>query len=373
MSDLRDYGLAVERDVVPPDLADLVEVAQRRRRQRLVALGALATVVVVAGALAGVGGWVAPERGAPPAHRGSGPTAPLPPSAWTAEDIVGHPDAVVLYSIDAADPAHRLASVPASDHDGRVTVWFRCSTGDSTPYVSDCLGERAGAIEVSGGRGAPLLVEIEDEFMAYSLEYVGGGRFFVNGAPPARPDALLGAGMTEPLWLTVSPDPAPVAPGQDLLLCSALPPCTIDLDTATLTPVAVPGLADYDFGLWADSTEIGLWGIAAKGDEEPALVLQDRPTGTLREVPIVGAPPMVLPIDVPAGVMAYFTNEDCCLPAFHNMPILRLLHVSTDQGKTWRVLAVPDGIEGSLDQERYVTHLPTLPEGWEDWPEADDG
>jgi DNA-directed RNA polymerase specialized sigma24 family protein len=51
-----------------------------------------------------------------------------------AADLVEHPDAVVLWSIDAGDGETRLAGLPADDADGWIVAWFRC--GDRVTTVT---------------------------------------------------------------------------------------------------------------------------------------------------------------------------------------------------------------------------------------------
>jgi hypothetical protein len=150
--------------------------------------------------------------------------------------------------------------------------------------------------------------------------------------------------------------------------------CTLDLSGQRLTPVEVPAATDQD--MWSIETSGGLWGvtwhIGSSGMTSDVIV--QTPDGTFETRTPRATTGHIVPLNVPEGLIAIFSfHVD---PDFggrpsgwHNLPILGLLNVSTDGGLTWRTLDVPPEITGSLDPNLYVSYLPLLPDGWENWPD----
>jgi hypothetical protein len=152
--------------------------------------------------------------------------------------------------------------------------------------------------------------------------------------------------------------------------------CTIDVAGRRLTLVALP---KYPIAHWSTQTTGGFWGLFREDHDYMSgnrLVVQTA-GGGLEERWVRGAlgADMELALNAPPGTIAVFSryvdpkSDLCCPQGWHNLPILSLLHVSTDRGQTWRILKVPEGVKGSLDPRLYVTYLTLLPDGWQSWPE----
>ena len=395
LSDLYALRDDVESALRAPALEDLVAVAQSRQRTRLAlaAVAAVAAVAVVAAlSMTGGGGGRAlvpatnPTSAAGPVVTASALPSTLPApwtppapdgrwrgdaaAGWTASDIIEHPEAVVLWSIDAGDTPYRMPGVRGEDADGAVIAWHRCGNPATTVYVSDCTDRSAVILEVrSDDPALPRLVI--DPFTAYpsDVRYVGNGTFYISG--PGSEPLLAKAGWQRPLPLGRAAIPVEPTPGVTVPCYwpeTANGVCILDVSRQLLTVVEVPR---YESSSWSSQSRDGFWGVARRNTEGGSgdRIVVQRTDGTFEEFVLPGYDRYVVPTGVPEGVMAVFSQPVSDQPAgWHNLPILGVLHVSTDQGRTWSTYAVPKGLNGSLDPTRYVTYLPSLPADWTTWP-----
>jgi RNA polymerase sigma-70 factor (ECF subfamily) len=313
------------RQVQPPALATLVDVARRRRRRlRWAALGGatLCLFVLAAGFLLGS------EDDSPP--------APRPPEAasWTPEQIRYHPEAL------AGEPTY--ADVDRKDVAARV--WMLCT--------ARCRGwDRTRAMDRDDVAPRPDVrwtVEVTRDGFETSVlvpEFGEPGRvsfwrdeLFVVAQPQDAADCceesrhvVSADGDVVELTLVDPAEPRP-QPGITVVEGRLM---VIDLDAGTIAEVALPFIAGAV--QWAPTPSTWLWGLSGHsspaGDRQSFDAVWQEQQGYFRRHRLAVGPVSVgiEPVDE-VGTMA-FTEE--------RWDTGRLaLHLSEDRGRSWQRIEV---------------------------------
>jgi hypothetical protein len=306
------------------------------------ALVAAAVAAVLALALA-VGG--VELLGRRPVPAGSAPQLLVPD--WSADQIVGHPDAFVVKQLESHTQPRTT-----------LTVWKRCPHPD--PH-HDCLGREA--ITVVDGSGHRLLTLAAVTDSSQQPSPVGGGLlreigdglwYWVHRGPGPY---LLSATMAQPVQLTVLDRPTTHTIGAPSIECpDQVGLCTLDPNARTLERLALPDVPDTR---WATPTAqgCGLWGLAGVG-AHPRLVLQQR-DGSFASA------------DLPAGPNAITMAEggaNCEVAYYQSITENKdQLVVTLDHGNTWQIRQTPPPQVGG-----YYEHQPRdrflIPPHWADLP-----
>src|SRR3954452_24342194 len=263
MSDLTSFARETERRVPMPAFESVVARHDRERRQRALVACAAAVVAIAAvalGALA-LGRNTTDQLPSTPSPVQTSVTVP----PWTADEIVGHPDAWVAEQLESK-----------SDQRIVLTVWKRCAVPRPD---HDCLGREA--IAVVDGTDDRLLTlgPVTGSSQQPSLGSSGLYREVADGvwywAHVDPGPFLLSALMHGPVQLTVMDRPVPPPFGTSTVECAdGLGLCTLDPNARTLQRLAVPQL---DGIRWAVPNHEGcaLWGLAGAG-KDLRLVIQQR-------------------------------------------------------------------------------------------------
>jgi hypothetical protein len=352
MLDLHDYRAGLERDVVPPRLGTLVGVATARRRVRRSGIAAIAAATAVAAAL------VLAPKGRPDATPPAVTSSAVGVQAWTASDVVNHPNAENALAV-SSDPLF-LATSTTPDDTHSLRRWWRCLDRDHCVHPVPVQARTA--IEVRDGASGRHLVVLMPATETWavggelSLEqlvrYVGSGQWYLSqpiatGAAPV----LLSADEATPTSLTLTDGVVAPRAGQRAVWCGAWfgqdgplgAMCLLDPRALTLTRIDLPGGVE-----WSPSTVEGYRGTRV-GE-----VVEQLPDGTFRSSrPGDGVVTLVMPLVLPRGTLAvYEWRGDNTL----------WLRVSTDHGASWRVLEDPNG---GRSYDPYQ-----LPWNWNDWPKV---
>lgn len=258
MSDLKSFARATESRVSMPAFETLLarHHRQRRRHALLASVAAVAAVIAVALAVAILG-------------RSAGsrvPSAPTPAltsvavPGWSAEQIVGHPDAFVVEQLESR-----------SDRSIVLTKWKRCVR----PVADhDCLGREAMAVVDGTGHQLLVLGAVTGSSNQPSagdsglLREVGDGLWFWAHHQPGP--YLLSPVMSRPAQLTIMDHPVPPRYGTPAIECAdVVGLCTLDVNARTLERLALPDLRGIR---WAVPTSrgCGLWGLAGAGNDLPS-------------------------------------------------------------------------------------------------------
>ena len=351
MSDLMDLRRVADQ-LTPPDFADLVAVAGRRRRRTAAAgsLAVAATVAVVAVLTAQSG---RPDA-TPPAHSATPPGGSATAGPLTLEDLVQNPAATRGDTLRSPDGAGATA-----------TLWSRCRPwgGPAAPGSTTC----ALAIEVvRGTHSSNHLLPLTGYT---NVEALPDGWFYVDpnvGDPSPDGRGAVAFGSAPALLTADAPDPAdlrdlrsstllPARVGHDVVVCGLNRLCVVDLDRFALMGMDAPPLQ------WSDQQDSLLWGMG-----DTAAVWLDS-TGKVHRHPF----PETTRNGFGDGLVRQTTNGTM---AFYRVPAdlelekpwsgrQVLLTVSTDRGATWRVLRAPESARSFVAQS-------LLPDDWTQWPVA---
>ncbi len=347
MSDLREYGNGIVRDLEPPDFADLVRVSRRRRTIRNAAVtGPAVGALVVALVLGTAGQRRASEVPA---------TTPVPTTtatAWTAAEVIAGGSVVEKHTYDDGSGAE-------------VRNWRRCAA-DWSVVATDGMDVVQNpscrtAIEVTWPNGRRMALATGTRLMGRTTTYVGDGTFLVDGGDQPGALWLISPSRDAPKPVTEARDMVPPDPGTAWVAGPECP-CTLDRASATLSRIALPGGVE-----WARSTSGGFWGIWVSsnqaGDRQSFVatwVDADGPGGD--HVLTDDQPSQVTLADGGrAGEMAFYEQSlDGSQPGAPT-----LLHISTDRGVTWQIRVVPP----SEVADGLVTRGQLAPT-WRAWAQA---
>jgi hypothetical protein len=318
VSELSTFVIETERSVDLPVFEVMIATQRRgRRRRSAVAAGAaLAAVFAVALAVAGVG---ALGRSSGPV--GSAPRLLVPD--WTAEEVVGHPDAFVVRQLESrADPSTA------------VTVWKRCPEPRAD---HDCLGREAIAVVDGVGHHLVVLGAVTGSSQQPSLgddgllREVGDGVWYWAHLDPGP--YLLSAAMTEPAHLTVLDRPFTRSFGVPSIECAdRVGLCTLSQDARTLERLDLPQIPATR---WATPTArgCGLWGLAGVGGNLRLIIQQRDGSFATADLPD-DASSITLAEGGLSCEVAYYQGVAAA-------PVRDELVVSLDQGRTWHIRQVP--------------------------------
>lgn len=164
---------------------------------------------------------------------------------------------------------------------------------------------------------------------------------------------LVSESMREAVPLTWGPELAPRA-GIRWVHCPS-GPCTIDVSTRTLRQIDLPE-ADWD-----RNTVGGFWGLVTSGPGVvpvtfTAVWVDASGRESRRVIPLAQGGEGVR--NAAGGTTAAMTYYE-----LHQNGSARL-HVSTDRGRTWRILTVPIHVVDNLNTDSRLVP------GWESWPEV---
>ncbi|MGW5240292.1 hypothetical protein ACWEOW_15285 [Monashia sp. NPDC004114] len=342
MSDLRGFARDIERSIDLPDFEVMIAAQRRARRRRSAVAIAAAVAVVLALALA-VAGLSQLRTKQIPAR----PAPQLLVPGWTADQIVGHPDAFVVTQL-------RSRTHPTTV----LTLWKRCTQPRPD---HDCLGRDAIAVADGAGHRLATLAAVTGSSAQPSsggdglLREVGDGLWYWAHQDPGP--YLVSATMSQPMQLAVRDDATAHAFGVPSIECAdQVGLCTLDTNAGTLERLAIPHVPDIR---WATPTAdgCGLWGLAGVG-AKLSLVIQQR-DGSFASADLPNAPN--------STTMA--EGGPNCEVALYQGVVLDQdqLVVSLDQGKTWQIRQTPLPQVAGLGE-----HLPHdrsfIPPHWEDLP-----
>lgn len=341
MSDLTSFARETESRVRMPAFETLLARHHRERRRHALLASAAAVAAVLAVALA------VAALGHGPASRVPSAPAPVLTSVavpgWSAEQIVGHPDAFVLLQLESrSDPSIVL------------TKWKRCVV----PVADhDCLGREAMA--VVDGTGHQLLVlgavtgsgNQPSQGDSGLLREVGDGVWFWAHRQPGP--YLLSPVMRQPVQLIITGDPVPPRYGTPAIECAdGVGLCTLDVNARTLERLALPDLGGIR---WAVPTArgCGLWGLAGAGNDL-RLVIQQR-DGSFATASLSQHASMT---SLAEG------GTSCEVAVYQGMPNEQTQVVVTlDNGATWQVHRAPlPQVAGLVETVPHLRVL--LPPRW---------
>lgn len=341
-SDLAGFARDTRRSLDQPPFQVMILRRRRERRRRSVvaAGGAVAALLVVASASAGVGQFL--QRQLP-----SGPAIQLLLPEWTAEQVVGNPDAFVVTQLGSRT---HISTV--------LTVWKRCAQPRPD---HDCFGREAIAVADGTGHRLTALGAVTGSSQQPSLgddgllREVGAGLWYWAHQNPGP--YLVSATMSQPVHLTVLDRPVTNSFGVPGIECAdRVGLCTLNLNAAILERLALPGIPDTR---WATPTArgCGLWGLAGAGGNL-RLVIQQR-DGSFASADI--------PEDRAATEMAE-GGPDCEVAYYQSIAENKVqLVISRDQGRTWQIRQTPmPQVAGYLEQRPRLREL--IPPRWRQLP-----
>lgn len=343
MSDLTAFARDTERRVRQPAYEELVARHRRRQVRRVALLCAAAVLAVAAVALLPV------RVGRPSAERL--PALPAPEftsvavPGWSAEQMVGHPDAFVVTQLESR-----------ADRRTVLTVWKRCATPAPD---QDCLGREAiavvdgtghrlvalGAVTAASSRPSPQAPDLFRE--------VGDGLWYWAHVGPGP--YLLSPTLRQPVPLTVQDRAEAVPYGTPTVECAdGVGLCALDPDARTLQRIALPAV---DGVRWATPTAkgCGIWGLAAAGGD-PRLVVQQR-DGSFAAVALARTT---------TGITMAEGGPGCEVAVYQGVSdMVSELLVSLDDGATWQVrgpIPPPQHLAGLVEEKPRLRVL--LPARW---------
>jgi len=344
MSDLHSFARDTERSIDPPPFEVMIAARRRARRRSTVTVAAVvAAVLALALAVAGLSQLHPKQIPARPAPQVTSVAVP----DWTADQIVGHPDAFVVKQLESRT------------HPGTtLTVWNRCPHPD--PH-HDCLGREAIVVVDGSGHRLVTLGAVTNSSQQPSvagdglLREVGPGLWYWAHQHPGP--YLLSATMSQPVQLTVLDRPVAHSFGAPSIECAdQVGLCTLNQDAGTLERLAIPDVPDTR---WATPTAqgCGLGGLAGVG-ANPRLVIQQR-DGSFARADRPGAPYSATMAE--GGPNCDFFYDPATTENKDQ------LVVSLDHGKTWQIRQTP------LPQVAgYYEHQPRdrflIPPHWADLP-----
>lgn len=344
MSDLSTFVSETEWSIDQPSFEVVITTQRRARRRR----SAVAFAVGLAAALAlmltvaGVG-----QLGRSQTLAGSAP--PLLVPNWTADQVVGHPDAFVVRQLESrTEPGTAL------------TVWKRCAQ----PRVDhDCFGREAFAVVDGFGHHLVALGAVTGSSQQPSLgddgllREVDGGLWYWAHLNPGP--YLLSAPMTEAATLTVVDRAFTHSFGVASIECAdRVGLCSLNQDARTLERLATPQVPSTR---WATPTArgCGLWGLAGIGGNL-RLIIQQR-DGSFGSAD--------LPDDLNSTTMAEggLRCEVAYYQGVAGDPALVQLVVSLDQGRTWQIRRAPlPQVVGLVEEQPRPRFL--IPPKWTELP-----
>ncbi|GAA2494958.1 RNA polymerase sigma factor [Terrabacter carboxydivorans] len=341
---LVEFARKTDRTVVLLPFEEVVSRRRRARRRHSAAAAALALTAALAVALAVTGLARLAPRQLPP-----GAQSPILVPGWTADQIVGHPEAFVVTQLQSrTQPSTTL------------TVWKRCTEPRAD---HDCFGREAIAVvdasehrlvtlgAVTGSRQQPSL---GDDGL---LREVGDGLWYWAHVAPGP--YLLSPTMHQAADLTVLDHRYTHTFGVPSIECAdRVGLCTLNLRARTLERLAVPQIPDTR---WATPTAAGcgLWGLAGVGGNLRLVIQQ-------RDGSFAGAD---LPEDRDATTMAE-GGRHCEVAYYEGIPTTSVrdqLVVSLDQGRTWQSRRSPVPHDTGLVEERPHLRFLLSPR-WADLP-----
>ncbi|HET7800657.1 MAG TPA: hypothetical protein VFL38_09565 [Humibacillus xanthopallidus] len=332
MSDLTSFARDTERRVEQPGFEQIVTRYRRHRRRRY-ALGSAAAVLAVLAVVLAASGV-----GRPTAQRlPSAPTPQLTSVAvpeWTADQIVGHPDAFVASQLESR-----------ADRRTVLTVWKRCEV--PTPD-HDCLGREAMAVvdgtdhrflvlgAVTGSSNQP---DLRDPGV---LREVGDGVWYWAHRSPGP--YLLSPIMRQPVQLTVMDRPVAPLYGTPTVECAdGIGLCALDVNARTLQRLALP---QVDGIRWATPTSAGcgIWGLAGAGADRRLVIQQSDGSFATASLP-----------QTSRGISMAEGGPACEVAVYQDVSDTRTeIVVSVDNGATWQVRGpvLPPAQQDGLIEER---------------------
>jgi hypothetical protein len=312
----------------------------RRRRAAVAVVAAVAAVLALVLAVAGLDQLR--DKRVP-----SRPAPQLLVPGWTADEIVGHPDAFVV------------TQLPSRTHPRTVlTVWKRCVQPRPD---HDCLGREAIAVVDGSGHRLVALGAVTGSSTQPSpgdeglFREVGDGLWYWAHQDPGP--FLVSATMSQPVQLTLLDRPVTHSFGVPSIECAdQVGVCTLNVTARTLERLAIPAVPDIR---WAVPTAsgCGLWGLAGVGSNV-RLIIQQR-DGSFASADLS---------ETPMSVTMAEGGPNCEVAYYHGVVLGKnQLVVSLDQGKSWQIREAP------LPQEAgYVEQQPRLrvliPPHWQDLP-----
>ena len=341
MSDLTALVRDTERFLDQPPFDDMIAARRRGRRRRALRTSGAVVAALLATALV-IGGLGRPGRA-----QGSAERLPGLLPGWTADEIVGHPDAFVVWQMSAHTYPPQV-----------LRVWKRCA---SPRADHDCFGREA--IEVTDDEGHRLTAlgavtgsseqaELGDDGL---FREVGDGVWYWAHRGPGP--YLVSATMSRPVELTLRDPPSRRAFGVPSIECpDRVGVCTLDTAARTVDRLARPDVPD---SRWSTPTPAGcgLWALAGTGGNL-RLVIQQR-DGSFATADI--------PDDDVETTMAE-GGPDCEVAYYQAVAEDRYqLVVSLDQGRTWAIRQAPVlEVAGLLEQQPRPRTL--IPPQWETLP-----
>lgn len=337
----RDTMSFIDQPPFPAVLA--TRRGQHRRRSVAAAAAGAVAAALAAVTITGVGQHhpaAAPSKTMP---------RPLLPD-WTAEQIVGNPDAFVVTQLASRT---RISTV--------LTVWKRCAQPRPD---HDCLGREAIAVADGAGHQLTALGGVTGSTEQPSLgddgllREVGAGQWYWAHRNPGP--YLLSAAMSGPVQLTVLDRPLTRSFGVPGIECAdRVGLCTLNVSARTLERLALPNVPDTR---WATPTPTGcgLWGLAGAGGDLRLIIQQRDGAFASADIPEDRAPTGMAE-GGPNCEIAYYQS------VAENQ---EQLVVSLDQGRTWQIRQTPmPQVAGLLEQEPRLrelipphwTHLPAMP------------
>ncbi|KRC88325.1 hypothetical protein ASE25_15950 [Terrabacter sp. Root85] len=349
MSDLTTFARDTERRVAQPPFETLLwrQRRVRRRRAAWVSAAAVAAVLALAFAVSGLGRLGAQSLPAAPTPRLTSVSVP----DWTADEVVGHPDAFVAAQLESR-----------TDRRIVLTVWKRCVAPRPD---HDCLGREA--IAVVDGTDDRFLVlgavtgSSEQPSMGGPGLYreVGDGVWYWAHRGPGP--YLLSATMRQPVALTVMDHPVAPPFGTSTVECAdGAGLCTLDVNARTLERLAVPNVPD-GHTRWATPTSkgCGIWGLTGAGGDLRLVIQQRDGSFASADLPGDATPTSLAEGGAECEVAYYQSTADT----------QDQLVVSLDQGSTWQARRAPlPQLSGNIEEKPRLRVL--IPPRWAALPEV---
>lgn len=341
MSDLTSFARDTEQRVEQPGYEQIVARYRRQRRRHVVLVSAAAVIAVLAVALAagGIGRHTAQRLPSAPTPQLTSVAVP----EWTADQIVGHPDAFVASQLESR-----------ADRRTVLTVWKRCEVPTAD---HDCLGREAIAVvdgtdhrflvlgAVTGSSSQPGLRD------PGVFREVGDGVWYWAHRDPGP--YLLSSTMHQPVQLTVMDGPVPPRFGTPTVECAdGVGLCTLDVNARTLQRLALP---EVDGVRWAVPTSkgCGIWGLAAAGEDRRLVIQQPDGSFATSQLP-----------QTSRGISMAEGGASCEVAVYQDASdMVTEIVVSLDDGATWQVRGpvLPPSHQDGLIEERPRLRVLLMP------------
>ncbi|WP_404385676.1 hypothetical protein LL946_05750 [Knoellia locipacati] len=235
-------------------------------------------------------------------------------------------------------------------------------------HLACVVDVRTGHLDLLDRKSLPAwITEIAAKHGHMPIEVVRRGRELLHVLPDGlgrgpRDDSsplLVSERMPEAVPLTIGPPSLPEA-GAAWMPCGEGGTCIVDVEKRTMQQVELPQASE-----WAHNTIDGFWGLQLAGPTTGP----EREGDTIRATAVwvdergKVSTHMLVDYQLSTDVTIADGGTTGAMTYYDRTSGPTRLHVSTDRGRTWRVLTAPASAGDDVDNGR-------LSSGWEAWPEV---